>query len=46
MIRSIIFVPWNRSEELQTRMRAGWEPFAVTEDESGTSIWLRKAVLP
>ena len=30
------------SQDLQALLECGWEPFAVTEDDVGATVWLRK----
>jgi hypothetical protein len=39
------FCDWTRSDSLVDYLKAGWEPFAVTDAADGPpTIWLRKRV--
>ncbi len=33
---------WHQHEERADLELAGWEPFAVTADEDGATVWLRR----
>jgi hypothetical protein len=37
---------WDDRAGLDTYLREGWEPFAVTESEHYPTIWLRRSAEP